>query len=1310
MNDVPFDPNAQRRADLEENIQETQRLIKEYEEKIRLGGDAKEIERCKKEKERLSGLLQGYQAEYAILTGGNRPTPDTAIMAFPETWLAGLPQPLAVAGAAYNSAADDTARFLALDALIKIAVKFLAAAALAQYRKDNARAPQLRPWLLHLSRHHLSEWATLLDEIAAHYTNQAEPPRVITALLDTYDRSLMPGTAMEILYHELGVRLEEGDVGKPAVDDFMRRLVLYRGRTWESGVAHLPPDFVAGLLPLLLPAVHEWLRDCALLRDYTLRYLETARPSAGGWQCELVDWRGPDAKPVRRTSTFADSHRERRLYLCTHKGQPLVNLHPLLIHYQDALYFLEAWGEDEELTFRPCLGGMPFPAPEGLRNSLCSILMEDMDGPDLEKIETQVERLERATEPPSPPSPALTLADLLARLSPVAHESLEIGLGEALRIGRFWLGVEFLLMGLSKQEDGLLFKILSLLEVDPGEFRGALRGMAGVAVKGNAWKRADVAVLGAEALSELQEADPAALAAQFGTDDLPKAVITPRMMAVLREATKLAGESHIEPGHLLLAALHHPRCLAVNWLLGLAVERGHDPRELETYVRQYLGEAALPASPGVSLGTPALAPRGLLGELGRDLTALAQAGKLRPAVGENAHQVMVQMGLVLLQSEANNPILLGDPGVGKTAIVEGFAYRLATDPKVVPPLAGKRIIDLSPGALLAGTKYRGELEQRLQQLLKEVAAARGGIIVFIDEIHTILGGRAEGGLGAISDMLKPALARGEFPCIGATTVAEYRRYIEPDPALARRFTPVWVEEPTPEEAVEIAARVAREHLSPHHGVAYPEEVVREAVALAVRYIHEEFLPGKAIKLLDQAGPRATLGGSLSGFAAAPREGLARGQVSVAMIRAIVSERTGVPLAQLSQSDQERLLALEETLKRRVQGQAEAVTQVARVVKRARTGLSDPRRPLGVFLFAGPTGVGKTELALALAEALFGEEDAIFRLDMSEYMEKHQVSRLIGAPPGYIGYEEEGRLTGRLRRRPYSVILLDEIEKAHEDVQHLFLQLFDAGRLTDSRGHLADGRNAIFIMTSNLGAKEALGFRGQQKPYREKMQTAIEAHFTPEFLNRVDRIVFFQPLNVDTLAAIFDKHFAAAVAPLRAQGIVVEVAPEVKAALVQQYLNDASGARPLQRAIEDELTAPLIDALLMGKIGHGMKVVVTGGGLQLEGNSQEVEPGAPKKAPEVIPELMDISVTFEAAAEIVRKRLQEQDLEIVFTPAAEVFLCDPFWNENRPLPQALAELVEQPLLAELHAGRFQPGDRVQVDKYADHLEFKKAEAV
>lgn len=679
---------------------------------------------------------------------------------------------------------------------------------------------------------------------------------------------------------------------------------------------------------------------------------------------------------------------------------------------------------------------------------------------------------------------------------------------------------------------------------------------------------------------------------------MSKVVVTPRLIYVLRDAVRLADGGKISSTHLMLAVLKHNQSLAVNIMLSLIAQAKQDPIQ---WVKQLIEEAGATseklarAAPDVQFGIPQPAMpvkgKGVLGQLGRDLTASAKAGLLRPAIGESAHKAMVQIGLILQQKEANNPILLGDPGVGKTAIVEGFAWRLANDREVIPKLAEKRIVDISANTLMAGTKYRGDLEERLQQLLTEMRSAKGQTVVFIDEIHTILGGKAEGGLSAISDALKPALSRGEFPCIGATTVGEYRRYIESDPALARRFTPVWVEEPSQDEAKAIAREVVKHHLAPSHNVQYPEAVIEESIRLSTRYLHDEFLPGKVIKLLDQAGPRVTMGGSLRGLPENKAQSI-DGVVTSEILRQIVSERTGVPLASLNEDDKTQLLNLESKLRERVAGQNEAVTEVARVVKRSRAGLADPHRPSGVFLFAGPTGVGKTELALALTEALFHQEDAILRLDMSEYMEKHQISRLIGSPPGYVGHEEEGQLTGRLRRRPYSVILLDEIEKAHKDVQHLFLQLFDAGRITDSRGHTADGRNAIFIMTTNLGAKEAMGLITEAKSYKEKLQTAIEDHFSAEFLSRINRIVYFEPLTEELLLTIFDKFFAQAVERFREQNIEIEITESYKRSLCKKYTDVKRGARPLQRGIEDEIITPLTDKFISGEIKSGMKITMS----------------------------------------------------------------------------------------------------------------------
>jgi ATP-dependent Clp protease ATP-binding subunit ClpC len=575
-----------------------------------------------------------------------------------------------------------------------------------------------------------------------------------------------------------------------------------------------------------------------------------------------------------------------------------------------------------------------------------------------------------------------------------------------------------------------------------------------------------------------------------------------------------------------------------------------------------------------------------------------------------------------------------------------------------------------------------------------------------------LSGKSDGGLGTFAESLKPALARGEFPCIGATTVSEYRRHIESDPALARRFTPVRVEEPSPEETIAIAKQVSQEHLAASHGVTYDDEAIAEAVRLAVRYLHDEFLPGKVIKLLDQAGPRLKMGGSLRRYPVDPKQATSM----VEVIRQIVSERTGIPLTSLSLSDKAKLLGLEEELKIRVKGQDEAIREVARVVKRARAQLSDPRRPQGVFLFTGPTGVGKTELALALTEALFDEEDAILRLDMSEYMEKHNISRLIGSPPGYIGHDEEGQLTGRLRRRPYSVVLLDEIEKAHRDVQHLFLQLFDAGRITDSHGYVADGRNAIFIMTTNLGAKEALGFAAETKSYEQKLRAAVEAHFTPEFLNRVNCVVYFKPLTDELLLAIFDKFFTRAILRFKEQNIEIEVSEAYKRDLCARFTDPKRGARPLQRAIENEIIAPLTDKILSEEIRPGMKIVIDITGKITENTSQPEEQSKQQSAPEHDePQISDQgaekdneAVLSQLETELVAEYRAYQ-IEIHINEGAREILCSPLWADwrnNLPTRLAFEKLVREPLHSQYASGQIKAGDHVKIVRNIDRIDIKK----
>ena len=1266
------------------------------------------------------------------------------VESFPERFTDEFPHPIAIACHRFNQAEGDVDRFRRLDDLLQHTVKYLAAIALAQYRADSPEQEHLRRWLGALSRPNLRAWVDIVEGICDHYEPAQTLPRVASELINAY-HAVVSDESPVARAHRHAVEAEEGKKAVRRLEEttlraFLEHWVVYR-RCWE---AHDPDaDTCQSIAWILQPALRQFLEQLTLVAKYPLRYIERADRTEEEWFYTMLSFQGHTGEPDPLKEPFHQEEQSetpnypaRRLYLCAPEGQPLLNLHPILVSYLYHLYFLEYNEDNREICYRPCARGEMFYPPSQFKSYLLTCLEPPTEGEaqdlaaQLNQASDELEREEQQERWDKTP-----LLVQLTHLSDEGRQALEIALGEALRIGRFWLGVEFLLMALSKQDGRPFSDLLHELRVSRGDFRGALRGMAGVVTKDD-WRRMDVAELGAEAFDRLQLADPETLAAGFVADEEHTLVVTARMMQVLRDAAEIAKGEQIVHVHLLLAALKHPQALPVNLLLGQAVQAGWDPRDVPAWVAQQAGlkppaldrEAEPPPGGGPPVRrarpdgaqSPPLKVRGVLAKYGRDLTDLAQKGELHEAVGESAHKGMVQMGLILQQTQANNPILLGDPGVGKTAIVEGFAYRLATDPKVIPQLAEKRIVDLPPAALLAGTKYRGDLEERVQKLLAEVREADGQTIVFIDEIHTILGGKAEGGLGAIADALKPALARGEFPCIGATTVGEYRRYIEADPALARRFTPIWIEEPAEEEAIKIVEKVAQGYLGPRHRVTYPQGVVEEAVRLAVRYIHDEFLPGKAIKLLDQAGPKVVMGDSLSGRDKVDQDQPVGGVVTVEIVREIVSERTGVPLTRLSKDEKKRLLDLEDELKGRVKGQDEAVREVARVVKRARAGLADPRRPLGVFLFAGPTGVGKTELGLALAEALFDEEDAILRLDMSEYMEKHQVSRLIGSPPGYVGYHEEGQLTGRLRRRPYSVVLLDEIEKAHKDVQHLFLQLFDAGRLTDARGNLADGRNGIFIMTTNLGAKEALGLIKQREPYQKKLHAAIQEHFTPEFLNRIDRIVYFEPLTEELLVEIFDKLFAPVAKRFHAQGILVEVTEPFKRKLCERYADEKRGARPLQRAIEDEIVAPLTDKLLAGDIGPGMKVVV-GEGMEWEvsdtplpSESEEPEegPAPPRSLDPKDPDARDElkaqnEANFDREFSTLERRLHKRGIEIELDETARGFLCNPFWTEMT-LEQALVKLVEEPLVEQLEAGKITSGDRVRIEKYAGQLEFKKVE--
>ncbi len=635
-----------------------------------------------------------------------------------------------------------------------------------------------------------------------------------------------------------------------------------------------------------------------------------------------------------------------------------------------------------------------------------------------------------------------------------------------------------------------------------------------------------------------------------------------------------------------------------------------------------------------------------LDQYGRDITAEAAQGKLDPAVGRERE--LRRLITVLGRRQKNNPVLIGEPGVGKTAIVEDLARRIHAG-NVPAPLRNKRIVALNIGGMVAGAMFRGQFEQRIKAILDELRQAPD-VIVFIDELHTVVGaGAAEGAVGA-SDMLKPALARGEIRCIGATTLDEYRKYIEKDAALERRFQPIMVDEPSVEEAIEML-RTVRPNYEAHHGVSIPDEAIEAAVRLADRYINDRFLPDKAIDVMDEAASALRLEALEKGIvspamiselekeladiqakkeAAATAEDYERAAllrqqelltlqklekaraetsatfqliVTPEQIAQVVENWTGVPVTQMLESERQNLRDLEERLRKRVVGQDEAISAVARAIRRSRAGLKDPKRPIGSFLFLGPTGVGKTELARALAAELFGGEENMIRLDMSEYMEPHTVSRLFGSPPGYVGYEEGGQLTEQVRRRPYSVILMDEVEKAHPEVFNALLQIMDDGRLTDGQGRTVDFKNTVLIMTSNAGTNELrraarIGFMprtagSEREEHYEAMRTkaleGLKQLFRPEFLNRIDQIVVFHSLGRDELYRIVDLLLNQVRERLREQKIELIISDEVREFLLREGYDEEYGARPLRRAIQTHIDDTLADALLNGDIAPGQTV-------------------------------------------------------------------------------------------------------------------------
>ncbi|PRY49684.1 ATP-dependent Clp protease ATP-binding subunit ClpC [Geodermatophilus tzadiensis] len=713
--------------------------------------------------------------------------------------------------------------------------------------------------------------------------------------------------------------------------------------------------------------------------------------------------------------------------------------------------------------------------------------------------------------------------------------------------------------------------------------------------------------------------------------------LTPAAKRALLDAHRVSralGSTYIGPEHLLFALAVNPDSPGGRVLR----ERGVTPEALQQ---------AATGAPQPGGGRPGAPGQGgsstpTLDEFGRDLTQMARDGRIDPVIGRE--QEIEQTVEVLSRRRKNNPVLIGEAGVGKTAIVEGIAAQIV-EGDVPETLRGRRLVELDLTGLVAGTRYRGDFEERVKKIIDEIREHSDEVIVFIDELHTVVGaGSSEGSSGA-GNMLKPALARGELHIIGATTLDEYRRNIEKDAALERRFQPILVAEPDVEDTVSILCGL-RDRYEAHHGVRFTDDAIRAAVELSDRYVTDRHLPDKAIDLIDQAGARVrrrvkTPPTDLRGLeqeverlqrekdqavaaeqyerASELRDQLAEAQarleqartgggqsgvpeVGVEDIAEVVSRQTGIPVAQLTQEEVQRLLDLEGHLHRRVVGQDDAVRVVAEAVRRSRVGLGDPDRPIGSFLFLGPTGVGKTELARALAEALFGDEDRMVRLDMSEFQERHTVSRLVGSPPGYVGYEDAGQLTEAVRRRPYSVVLLDEVEKAHPDVFNTLLQVLDDGRLTDSQGRTVDFRNTVLIMTSNLGSEliqgrnTPLGFgtgdgAAADAGLRDRLLRRLRDSFRPEFLNRIDEIVVFQQLESEQLQQITRLLLDETRRRLSAQGIEVRFTDEAVAWIAEHGFEPQFGARPLRRAIQREVDNPLARLLLDGRVGAGRTVEV-----------------------------------------------------------------------------------------------------------------------
>ncbi len=792
-----------------------------------------------------------------------------------------------------------------------------------------------------------------------------------------------------------------------------------------------------------------------------------------------------------------------------------------------------------------------------------------------------------------------------------ARKVLTLAQDEAQRFNHNYIGTEHLLLGLVREGEGVAARVLENMNVELPKVRTAVEFIIG---------RGDRPVVG-----------------EVGLTPRAKRVIE----LAIDEARRL-GHNYIGTEHLLLGLVREGEGIAAGVLESLGVN-------LDKVRHEVIRVLSQSSSAGPAAETKRASKTPTVDQLGINLTDAVRAGKIDPVIGrEKEIERVIQ---ILSRRTKNNPALIGEPGVGKTAIAEGLAQRIVSG-DVPETLLNKRVLTLDIGSLVAGTKYRGEFEERLKKIIEELRSTNDAIL-FIDELHTLVGaGAAEGAIDA-ANILKPPLARGELQCIGATTLDEFRKYIERDAALERRFQQVMVEEPTLEQTIDILKGI-RSRYEEHHKVRITDAAVNAAADLSVRYITDRHLPDKAIDLIDEAASRVRLRTSTlpPDLKAAQKEldrvtkekdaainnqdyegaaslrdaesvaksavdqlrsawqesqGDDQPEVTEEDIATVVAMWTGIPVTRIAQEESERLLKMEEALHARVIGQQEAIETVSKAVRRARAGLKDPKRPIGSFIFLGPTGVGKTELAKALAEFMFGSEDALIKIDMSEFMERHNVSRLVGAPPGYVGFEEGGQLTEAVRRKSYSVILLDEIEKAHPEVFNILLQILEDGHLTDAKGRRVDFRNAVIIMTSNVGAKSllkdtSLGFRpvseaeGQRADQqydrmRDKVLEQLKSQFRPEFLNRVDSLVVFRSLTVEEIREIVDLLLARVREQLRTQGIGLDVTQEAKDHLIKIGYDVDYGARPLRRVIQNLVEDPLAEALLVGRFQAGQTIVV-----------------------------------------------------------------------------------------------------------------------